>query len=116
MTSEKGRTINVDIFRYDPEAGSQPHRQVYVVPFEKGMSISNLLQQIYESTDPSLAFYLSCRRGKCQGCFIEVNGQVKMACSTMVEGVDLTINPWPVHKVIKDIVVDIGAAKEDERG
>ena len=114
MAAEKRRTVRVDIFRYDPETDSGPHSQVYVVPFEKGMSISNLLQRIYESTDPSLAFYLSCRRGKCRGCFVEVNGQVKMACATMVEGDDLTIKPWPNRKVIKDIFVDIGAGQEDQ--
>jgi succinate dehydrogenase / fumarate reductase iron-sulfur subunit len=102
--------VKVDVFRLDPSVDKRPHRQVYVVPIQKGMSVSNLLQHIWECIDPSLAFYLCCRVGRCHGCFVEVNGQVKLACTTLVEG-DLAINPWPKYEVIRDLVVDITRPK-----
>ena len=109
---ESRKEIRVNILRYDPTADTEPHYQTYSVPFEKGLSVSNVVQYIWENIDPSLAFYLSCRAGRCQGCMVEVNGQVKMACTTMAEG-DLTLNPWPKYEIIKDLVVDLGHPRKN---
>ena len=99
------KQIQVKILRTDPAEG-RSHFQTYSVPFAPGLSVTNVLQQIWEDLDPSLAFYVSCHSGKCRGCFVKANGKVRMACATLVEG-DLEIKPWPKYEVIKDLVVDL---------
>lgn len=107
------KVIHVKILRSDPD-GPGGHYQSYVLPFSSGLSVMNVLQQIWEDLDPSLAFYCSCRTGKCRGCFVEVNGYVRMGCTTLVKG-DLVIKPWPKYTVIRDLVVDLDRPLKAER-
>ena len=65
----------------------------------------SVLRELYETQDHSLAFYYSCRIGKCAGCQVKVNGKVRLACIEVVTG-DIVLEPQPGYKVIRDLYVD----------
>ena len=79
----------------------------YEVPLEEKMSVFNVLEYIGNSLDTSLAFYASCRIGKCMGCTLRINGKRGLACTTIAEG-DLELEPDDRYPVIRDLVVDMG--------
>jgi succinate dehydrogenase/fumarate reductase iron-sulfur protein len=108
--TEKTKEIDVKILRSKPWEGKNPEYKTYKVPLESKMSILNVLVYIAENIDPTLGFYSSCRIGKCAGCQVVVNGKVRLACVTLVEG-DITLEPLRKFKVIKDLVVE-GKGKE----
>ena len=96
----------VSVFRFRPGVDKQPRYQTYEVPFEEGRSVLNVLKYIYENQDSSLAFYNSCRIGKCTGCHVKVNGKTRLACTTVVGEEDLLLEPMPGYRVVRDLVVD----------
>jgi succinate dehydrogenase/fumarate reductase iron-sulfur protein len=108
--AEKTKEINVKILRSKPWESKKPEYETYNVPLESKMSILNVLVYIAENLDPTLGFYSSCRIGKCAGCQVVVDGKVRLACVTLVEG-DITLEPLRKFKVIKDLVVE-GKGKE----
>jgi len=104
--------INVKIFRYDPSKDGKPRYQVYKVPLLQNMSVLGVLNYIYEEQDSSLAYYASCRFGRCGGCTLLVNGTARLACLTPASE-EMTIEPLPGYKVIKDLVVDFERRDEE---
>jgi len=109
--AEETKKVKVKILRSKPWTKEEPKHQVFEVPLEGKTSVLNVLTYISENLDPTLAFYNSCRIGKCMGCQVVVNGKAKMACTTPVND-DITVEPLRNHKVIKDLVVDRGAKDE----
>jgi fumarate reductase iron-sulfur subunit len=100
------RKIKTKIFRYTPQNGKQEgHYAVYEIPYQEGMSVLQVLDYIYENYDSSLAFYYSCRIGKCLGCFVDIDGKVKLACCTPADD-NMTIGPHKKFTLIKDLMVD----------
>lgn len=95
--------IKVKVKRFDPSLDEEPYLEEYIVPLEEGMSVANVLSWIGDNLDPSLAFYLSCRIGKCRGCLIKVNGKNKLACTEPVRG-DVVLEPAVSGGVVKDLV------------
>ena len=69
------------------------------------MSVFSLLDYIYENYDRSLAYYKSCRIGKCTGCLVKVDGKSKLACTTLAKN-GMKIGPARGHKVIRDLVIE----------
>jgi fumarate reductase (CoM/CoB) subunit B len=103
--AENTKEINVKILRSKPWESKKSEYQTYNVPLESKMSILNVLVYIAENLDPTLGFYSSCRIGKCAGCQVVVNGKVRLAGVTLVEG-DIILEPLRKFKVIKDLVVE----------
>jgi len=99
------KTIRVSIQRSSPSSGEPPWKQVYQVEEKPGATVLSVLKDIYENQDPTLAYYVSCRLGKCAGCQVLVNGRVRLACTEPVEG-DLELAPQPGYPVIRDLYVD----------
>ncbi|MBA7705779.1 Fumarate reductase iron-sulfur subunit [subsurface metagenome] len=97
------KEIKVKVKRFDPSIDRDPYIQEYVVPFEDGMSVANVLCWISDNLDPTLAFYISCRIGKCEACLLKVNGKGKLACTELVTG-DIELEPIGKTRVIKDLV------------
>lgn len=100
------KTYTVKVCRTDPRDNSRTRYDSFTVPFEKGQSILGVIKYIYENLDPSLAFYNSCRTGKCTGCHIQVNQKTRLACTTIADGHDLILEPLPGYPVVRDLVVD----------
>jgi succinate dehydrogenase/fumarate reductase-like Fe-S protein len=76
----------------------------YKVPFAPGKSVLQVLKEINENIDPSLAFYGSCRLGKCGLCRMLINGELRLACTTPVTG-GFMAEPDPAAEVVKDLWV-----------
>ena len=97
--------IKVKIQRFNPAKDKQPYYKEYNISFEQGLTVLMALNHIYENVDTSLAYYYSCRTGKCAGCTLFVNGKAVQSCVAPVEG-DIVVEPARGFEVIKDLVVD----------
>jgi succinate dehydrogenase/fumarate reductase-like Fe-S protein len=102
---ETVKNINVKVLRSKPWTEEKSTFVTYQVPIEGKASVLNVLTYITENVDPTLGFYCSCRIGKCLGCSVVVNGEVKLACTTLVVS-DITVEPLKKSKVIKDLVTE----------
>jgi succinate dehydrogenase/fumarate reductase iron-sulfur protein len=105
-------TIKVSVYR-SPELDSEDIQKEgeykeYEIPKQEQMTIMSALNYITENIDSSLAFYRSCRIGKCTGCLVDVNGQNKLSCVTLLEN-GMKIGPAKNYKIIKDLVVDFSS-------
>ena len=82
-------------------------KDCFEVPLEEGTSVLNLLEYISRNLDSTLAYYGSCKIGKCMGCTLKINGERGLACTTLVAE-DLGLEPDDRYPVIRDLVVDMG--------
>jgi len=100
-------TVTVRISRFDPKVDAAPHYQSYQVPFQPRMTVMDVLDYVYEHLDPTLAYHshTSCHRRVCARCNVAVNNKPGLSCHTEVTG-DVTIDPLPRLKVIRDLVVE----------
>ncbi len=103
MTANK--TINVEVFRFDPSQDREPRFQTYQVPLEDGMSAMDALDYIYQNLDSTLAYYdhAGCALGICGRCTARINGKPGLLCQTPVSD-DLKLEPLSRDKVLKDLV------------
>ena len=104
-----GKVIKVKIYRSpsgDEEDGAKRGEyKTYDVPYVERMSIMNVLDYVQQNHDRSLAFYKSCRIGKCTGCIVEVDGKGKLACTTLAKD-GMQIGPAAKRELIRDLVID----------
>lgn len=77
----------------------------YEVPIEEGMTVLGVLDYIYENIDSSLAYYQSCRNGRCQGCWVAVNGKAVLSCKAIATD-GMKISSLEKFALIRDLVVD----------
>ena len=86
----------------------------YNVPLEEDMTVLGVLDYIYENIDSSLAYYQSCRFGRCKGCLVSVDGKTVLSCdSTAKDG--MKIAPVEKFKVIRDLVVDLNKPVQSKK-
>lgn len=102
LTSSERKTVRVDCFRYDPERDQEPRFETYAVPLSGETRVIDCLQYIREHLDPSLAFFINCKRGTCARCSMRINGKVRLACMTIVDG-DIRVEPVKRDDVIRDL-------------
>lgn len=110
--------IKVNILRQaNPHGGS--HLVEFHVPYEKGMNITTVLQRIaanpttadHQTTSP-VAFDACCLEEVCGACTMVINGQVRQACSALVDGLlaespeGIELRPMSKFPVIRDLIVD----------
>jgi fumarate reductase (CoM/CoB) subunit B len=107
------RTVDVKIYRFDPEHDPSPHYDEFRIEIEGVTKILELLELIYQKFDPTLAYRSSCRLGKCGVCSVMVNGKPVLACRENVPDEVVLIEPLPNYPVIRDLVVD--REKYDQR-
>ncbi|HEY3314666.1 MAG TPA: 2Fe-2S iron-sulfur cluster-binding protein [Bacillota bacterium] len=98
------RTIKLECFRFDPERDEAPRFQTYEVLLDGEMRVSDCLEYIRENLDPTLAFFVNCKRGTCGRCTMRINGKPQLACLTVVDG-DTRVEPVKVGEVIRDLWV-----------
>ncbi|KCZ72422.1 succinate dehydrogenase and fumarate reductase iron-sulfur protein [Candidatus Methanoperedens nitroreducens] len=105
-----GNTINLKIFRLDPEnARHEPYYQTYTVKTKPGMTVLEALFNVLDEQDGTLSFRYSCRWAICGSCAMTLNGKCRLACKTQISEYrgTLTIEPLPGLDIIKDLVVDL---------
>ena len=111
-------TVRVKIRRQDrPDAPSR--HESFEVPYERGMNVTTLLQRIAASpvtadgrpTTP-VAYDACCLEEVCGSCTMLINGQVRQACSALVDDLladrpqGITLEPMSKFPTIRDLFVD----------
>ncbi len=105
------RTLNFEVFRYNPaEPELKPRMQKYALEETGGMTLFVALTRIREEQDPSLMFDFVCRAAICGSCAMLVNGKPKLACRTLTKDLppEIRLMPLPVFKLVGDLSVDTG--------
>lgn len=102
--------VKAKIFRYNPEVDSYPAYRTYNVPWPEKGNVLQLLKQIYQEMDRTLAFkYYACGFKFCNSCMMTINGTVAHGCFTIVSpGDEIVLEPMKGYPIIKDLVVDEG--------
>ena len=101
-------TINVKIFRFDPDVDKEPYYKTYKIPYCEGMMVLDALHYVYENLDGTLAYRWACRAGQCGSCAVIINGKPRIACRTAAEkGKDITLAPLLQFPIVRDLVVDL---------
>ena len=102
------RTIEIEVFRYNPETDREPRYQTYQVPFTDDMSVLQGLQYVKDHLDGSLTFRWSCRMAICGSCGKMVNGVPNLSCKTFLRDYypKVRIEPLAHFPVERDLAVD----------
>ncbi len=98
------------ILRYDPTKDETPLFQTFLHEPKPKDSVLEALKDIRDQQDPSLSFRYSCRESVCGSCATVINGQVALACKTLVESFGeetIVIEPLPNLEIQKDLIVDL---------
>jgi|SaaInlStandDraft_3_1057020.scaffolds.fasta_scaffold278539_1 succinate dehydrogenase/fumarate reductase-like Fe-S protein len=107
MTRQADKTI-VKVQRTDP------HMKVQYATYEvscEGATVLQVLEQIYENQDPTLAFRSGCGGSgpaRCGACVMEVNDIPVLACGKQAEK-EMVIKSHRKFECLKDLVVDFEA-------
>lgn len=115
MEKKKKDHVKLRIKRNNPKSEEAARFDEFAVPWEDGWSIMNALNYIHENLDPSIAYYGSCRIGKCDGCDVLIDGKLELACIAKF-GDDVTIEPVEGSVTIRDLVVDMSKRKRKKVG
>lgn len=107
--------VNLRIKRFDPRTDTAPRVDTFEVPKGEGWTIMTALHHIFMNADPSIAYYSSCRLGKCEACDVLVDGQLQLTCTTRLER-DVTLEPLDGFVLIRDLVVDRSRPKRKSVG
>ncbi|MFW6181305.1 MAG: succinate dehydrogenase iron-sulfur subunit [Spirochaetota bacterium] len=104
-------TVTLKIKRYNPETGGRPRFRSYRVRAEETDRVLDLLMNVKEEQDGTLAFRMSCAHGVCGSDAMLINGVERLACKTLVrdvaaEGPVITVEPLQCLPVEKDLMVD----------
>jgi len=100
------KTFKVTIDRFQKEKSPAADQQTYELEHYRSQTVLEVLAEIQNRLDDTLAFRSSCEAGKCGSCAVQVNGRPALACRTMVDGNDLHIGPLPTFPIIRDLIVD----------
>lgn len=98
------------IQRFDPEQDAAPRFQTYTVNAEPRERILDCLNRIRWEQDGTLAYRMSCAHGICGSDAMKINGRCALACQKLVQDVsgdEVTIEPLPVFRVLRDLIVDL---------
>jgi len=108
---EFGKTLNVSVYRYNPECDKTPFMQDFTVMIDgKDLMVLDVLALIKEQ-DETFSYRRSCREGVCGSDGMNIAGRNGLACitplSSVVKNGKLVIRPLPGLPVIRDLVVDM---------
>jgi len=107
------------IYRFDPTVDQKSRYQEYTLEAERTDKILDCLNRIRWEQDPTLAYRFSCAHGICGSDALVINGRVELACQKLIgdfkTGNNFVIEPLPLFKVVKDLVVDLDPFFEKHR-
>jgi fumarate reductase iron-sulfur subunit len=108
-TSETGKTIALEVFRYLPDQEDQPRYQTYTVPYREDWVVLDALNYIKDHLDGTLSYRWSCRMGVCGSCGMMVNGEPKLTCAAFLKNYypnAIRVDPLTNFPVIRDLVIN----------
>ena len=107
------------VFRFNPDEDEKPHYANYAIDVEPTDKILDCLNKIRAEQDSTLAFRASCAHGICGSDAMVINGRIALACQKLVKdfktGNNFVIEPLPLFRVLKDLVVDLNPFFEMHR-
>jgi succinate dehydrogenase / fumarate reductase iron-sulfur subunit len=98
------------IFRFDPDKDTNLGYQTYTLDVQATDKILDCLNRIRWEQDPTLAYRMSCAHGVCGSDAMRINGVCGLACQRLIKDYEtstFTIEPLPVFRVVKDLIVDL---------
>jgi len=101
--------MRFSIYRYDPDADTEPYMQDYVLEdCPADMMLLDALLLLKEQ-DETLGFRRSCGEGVCGSDAMNINGRNGLACVTPLSSLSapVVLRPLPGRPVIRDLVVDM---------
>ena len=100
--------VKLKVLRYDPQKEERPHYQTFEVEADPMDRLLDCLIRVREDHDPTLAFRMSCAHGICGSDGMRINSICGLACQKLVKdlGEEILVEPLPVFRVIKDLIVD----------
>lgn len=106
------KTLNVSIYRYNPENGKKPFMQQYRIDIavKSDPMVLSLLERLKAEQDPTISYRRSCREGVCGSDGMNINGTNGLACITTVSDLKtdtIVLRPLPGFPVIRDLAVDM---------
>ena len=106
------RTLDLSIYRYNPEVDKKPYMQHYAVEIslQKDPMLLTLIECLKAEQDPTLAYRRSCREGVCGSDGMNINGVNRLACVTSLSSLNtnrIVIRPLTGFPVIRDLIVDM---------
>lgn len=101
------RKIVVNILRGAETGSGRMCRYTVGVDDGAAVSVMNILEDIYENQDHTLAFFshAACRQAACGKCMVKVDGAVKLACKERVDADEVTIEPYG-RNVVRDLICE----------
>ncbi|MBW2230041.1 MAG: succinate dehydrogenase iron-sulfur subunit [Deltaproteobacteria bacterium] len=107
--SEQGRTMRVEITRFDPDKDEVPKTQEYEIPVQADWKVLDAINYIKDEVDSSISHRWSCRMAVCGSCGMMVNGEPKLTCKTPLSAYSdsIKIEPLANFPIVRDLVVDI---------
>lgn len=115
MEAKPKERVKLRIKRDNPLSEAPSRFDEFEVPWQDGWTIMNALNYIHDNIDPSIAYYSSCRIGKCDACDVLIDGAVELTCTAKFER-DVTIEPVEGFVLIRDLVVDTSKPKRRKVG
>ncbi len=101
-------TIIVSILREDSSGGQSSHREVFKVMSDREMTVLEILHEIHDRLDASLAYRrYRCGRRLCGSCEVKLDGRIVRGCAALLlPGKSYKIDPARAGSVIRDLVCD----------
>ena len=104
--------MQVSIYRYNPDADTEPSMQDYRIELPEGRDLMVLdVLELVKQQDSTVSYRRSCREGVCGSDGMNMNGTNGLACITPVseiaKGGKLILRPLPGLPVMRDLVVDM---------
>lgn len=101
--------LEVTVRKFDPEKDDRPYWKDYSLDVDPKERLLDVLNKIKGTQDGSLTYRKSCGHGVCGSCAMNINGENRLACMTLVEdlGSDkVKIEPLPGADVDKDLAIN----------
>jgi succinate dehydrogenase / fumarate reductase iron-sulfur subunit len=103
--------LKLKVFRYDPQRDKEPYYQTFAIDADPTDRLLDCLNRVRWEQDPTLSFRMSCGHGICGSDGMRINGICGLPCQKLVkhfkENEEVLIEPLPVFRVVKDLVVDL---------
>jgi succinate dehydrogenase / fumarate reductase iron-sulfur subunit len=101
--------VKLKIFRFDPQMDEKPYYRNYEVEADSMDRLLDCLNRIRWDQDSSLSYRWSCGHGICGSDGMRINGICGLPCQKLARDFkeEVLIEPMPVFRVIKDLVVDL---------
>ena len=110
VAAPASRTVQFEIYRYDPDRDSKPYMQKLQVTLQPSdRMLLDALIRIKSEVDDSLSLRRSCREGVCGSDAMNINGKNGLACVTNLGDLQepIVLRPLPGLPVIRDLIVDM---------